>query len=88
MLPRPSRDVGCAHSSAPVQRVARSNRRTSGPRRSRCSGLVLKPQPLVVASRLVVLDGDQADEMRDRQLAVTLRLLKRAAAESIREVAR
>lgn len=88
MLTRPSRDVGCVPSRAPVQRVVRSNRRASGPRRGRCPGLARKPQPLVITSRLTVLDGEQADEMRDRQLAVTLHLLKRAAAESTREVAR
>lgn len=88
MLPRPSRDVGCAHSGVPADRVARSSRRASVPRRGRCPGLVCKPQPLRVTSRLVVLDDEQADEMRNRQLALTLRLLKRAVAESTREVAR
>lgn len=88
MLPRPSRDVGCAHSGVPVQQADCSSRRSSVPRRGRCPGLACKPQPLRVASRLVVLDDEQADKMRNRQLAVTLRLLKRATAESTPEVAR
>jgi hypothetical protein len=51
--------------------------------------LARKPQPLHVTSRLVVLDDEQAEEeMRNRQFAVTLRLLKRAAADSTPEVAR
>lgn len=87
MLPRPSRDVGCAHSGVRVQQVART-RRSSVPRRGRCRALECKPQPLRVASRLVVLDDEQAEEMRARQLAVTLRLLMRAVAESNPEVAR
>jgi hypothetical protein len=49
--------------------------------------LAHKPQPLHVTSRLVGLDDEQAEEMRARQLAVTLRLLMRAAAESTPEVA-
>lgn len=89
MLPRPSRDAGCARSGVPAQRVARSSRRASVPYRGRCAGLARKPQPLHVTSRLVVLDDEQAEEeMRNRQFAVTLRLLKRAAADSTPEVAR
>jgi hypothetical protein len=50
--------------------------------------LECKPESLRVTSRLVVLDDAQADKMRNRQLAATLRLLKRAAADSTTEVAR
>lgn len=88
MLPRPSRDTGCAHSGVPAERLAHSSRRTSVPRRGRCAGVAHKPQPLHVTSRLVALDDEQAEEMRVRQLAVTLRLLMRATAESTPEVSR
>lgn len=76
---RPSRDIGCARSGTLARRPIHSRQRPnmpcpfSSPRPARAS------RPLTVTVQVIELPEQRADEMRERQLAVVARLLKRAA---------
>lgn len=77
-VPRSSRDVGCARSGSFARRPSRGRQRPNMPRPHSCGPSPRADRPLAIIASLLDPPAEDAEHARARQLAVTLRLLRRA----------